>query len=166
LEQLPSLGVKASNPGSTAMKKLIELLDDKDRIFFQQWTDANVAVFSSALLVEIGWVCENHPSKAWPETLGCMCGAGMPCRCNDVEQPDTSEVIEPHDQLLSSDFSDGDHLIRSQAPDGGSESFGTHASVKIAISSDPIGRVLSKWPSRSARPFGDSTQRGPLRRRG
>ena len=114
----------------------------------------------------IGWVCENHPSRAWSETLGCMCGAGMPCRCNDVEQPDTSEVIEPHDQLLSSDFSDGDHLIRSQAPDGGSESFGTHASVKIAISSDPIGRVLSKWPSRSARPFGDSTQRGPLRRRG
>jgi len=48
LEQLPSLGVKASNPGSTAMKKLIELLDDKDRIFFQQWTDANVAVFSRA----------------------------------------------------------------------------------------------------------------------
>jgi len=35
------------------MKKLIELLDDEDRIFFQQWTDANVAVFSSALLVEI-----------------------------------------------------------------------------------------------------------------
>ena len=44
----------------------------------------------------IGWVCENHPSRAWSETLGCMCGAGMPCRCNDVEQPDTSEVIEPH----------------------------------------------------------------------
>jgi hypothetical protein len=39
--------------GSTAMKKLIELLDDEDRIFFQQWADANVAVFSSALLVEI-----------------------------------------------------------------------------------------------------------------
>jgi len=53
LEQLPSLGVKALNRGSTAMKKLIELLDDEDRIFFQQWTDANVAVFSSALLVEI-----------------------------------------------------------------------------------------------------------------
>ena len=68
----------------------------------------------------------------------------MPYRCNDVEQPDTSEVIEPHDQLLSSDFSDGDHLIRPPAPDGGSESFGTHASVKTAISSGPIGRVLSK----------------------
>ena len=35
------------------MKKLIELLDDDDRIFFQQRADANVAVFSSALLVEI-----------------------------------------------------------------------------------------------------------------
>ena len=35
------------------MKRLVELLDDDDRIFFQQWADANVAVFSSALLVEI-----------------------------------------------------------------------------------------------------------------
>lgn len=35
------------------MKKLIELLEDEDRIFFQQWADANAAVFSSALLVEI-----------------------------------------------------------------------------------------------------------------
>ena len=39
--------------GPTAMKKLIELLDDEGRIFFQQWVDANLAVFSSALLVEI-----------------------------------------------------------------------------------------------------------------
>jgi len=35
------------------MKKLIELLDDEVRIFLQQWADANVAVFSSALLIEI-----------------------------------------------------------------------------------------------------------------
>jgi hypothetical protein len=35
------------------MKKMVELLDDDDRIFFQQWADANVAVFSSALLIEI-----------------------------------------------------------------------------------------------------------------
>ena len=35
------------------MKRLIDLLDDQGRIFFQQWADANVAVFSSALLVEI-----------------------------------------------------------------------------------------------------------------
>ena len=25
----------------------------------------------------IGWVCENHPDRAWHEELGCMCGAGM-----------------------------------------------------------------------------------------
>jgi hypothetical protein len=26
----------------------------------------------------IGWVCENHPHRAWAEELGCQCGAGMP----------------------------------------------------------------------------------------
>ena len=35
------------------MKKLIEQLDDEDRKSFQVWVDANVAVFSSALLVEL-----------------------------------------------------------------------------------------------------------------
>lgn len=35
------------------MRKLIELLDDDGRRFFHQWADANVAVFSSALVVEI-----------------------------------------------------------------------------------------------------------------
>jgi hypothetical protein len=35
------------------MKKLVGLLDDEGRAFFQQWTDANLAVFSSALLVEM-----------------------------------------------------------------------------------------------------------------
>ena len=29
----------------------------------------------------IGWVCENHPNRAWSQELGCQCGAGMPCRC-------------------------------------------------------------------------------------
>lgn len=33
------------------MRKLIELLDDEDHKFLQLWADANVAVFSSALLV-------------------------------------------------------------------------------------------------------------------
>lgn len=28
-----------------------------------------------------GWVCENHPDKAWSKS-GCECGAGMPCECN------------------------------------------------------------------------------------
>lgn len=39
----------------------------------------------------IGWVCENHPMKAWgglidekdSETV-CNCGAGMPCICNPL----------------------------------------------------------------------------------
>jgi hypothetical protein len=29
-----------------------------------------------------GWVCENHPDRAWHDELGCMCNAGQPCRCN------------------------------------------------------------------------------------
>lgn len=46
----------------------------------------------------IGWVCENHPNRAWHEELGCMCGAGMPCECNrmaepGIDEPDISEVI-------------------------------------------------------------------------
>ena len=50
----------------------------------------------------MGWICENHPDKAWDEKLGCMCSAGMPCECNSVDQagldePDTSQVIEERD---------------------------------------------------------------------
>jgi hypothetical protein len=48
----------------------------------------------------IGWVCENHPDRAWSEELGCECGAGMPCECNrspdidaGLEEPDVSQVI-------------------------------------------------------------------------
>lgn len=32
----------------------------------------------------LGWVCENHPDRAWSED-GCQCGAGMACECNRVE---------------------------------------------------------------------------------
>jgi hypothetical protein len=42
----------------------------------------------------IGWVCENHPDLAWSDELGCQCGAGMPCECNQADPPDTSEVME------------------------------------------------------------------------
>jgi hypothetical protein len=45
----------------------------------------------------IGWVCENHPKRAWTEKLGCQCGAGMPCACvraDGLEEPDFSQVIE------------------------------------------------------------------------
>jgi hypothetical protein len=45
----------------------------------------------------IGWVCENHPNRAWDEQKGYQCGAGMPCKCqraSGLEEPDISEVIE------------------------------------------------------------------------
>jgi hypothetical protein len=45
----------------------------------------------------IGWVCENHPNRAWSQKLGCQCGAGMPCECvpaDDLEEPDVSKVID------------------------------------------------------------------------
>jgi hypothetical protein len=41
----------------------------------------------------IGWVCENHPEQAWDKEIGCICGAGMPCKCNSGEEPDISEVM-------------------------------------------------------------------------
>jgi len=51
----------------------------------------------------IGWVCENHPDRAWHDELGCMCGAGEPCRCNSagepgVDEPDTNQVIFEEDK--------------------------------------------------------------------
>jgi hypothetical protein len=33
----------------------------------------------------IGWVCENHPDRAWDEK-GCQCGAGMPCECQRAQR--------------------------------------------------------------------------------
>ena len=41
----------------------------------------------------IGWVCENHPDRAWSDELGCMCGAGMPCECNRADEPNITLVI-------------------------------------------------------------------------
>jgi hypothetical protein len=41
----------------------------------------------------IGWVCENHPDMAFDDELGCTCGEGIPCACNDSTPPDTSQVI-------------------------------------------------------------------------
>jgi len=45
----------------------------------------------------IGWVCENHPRRAWAVDLGCQCGAGMPFECvraNGLEEPDVSHVLD------------------------------------------------------------------------
>ena len=42
----------------------------------------------------LGWVCENHPLRAWSEELGgCRCGEGMPCTCNTTEDPEIRVVI-------------------------------------------------------------------------
>ncbi|WP_354265644.1 hypothetical protein [Bradyrhizobium sp. I1.7.5] len=41
----------------------------------------------------LGWVCENHPTKAWTENEGgCQCGAGMPCDCNRANGEDTPDI--------------------------------------------------------------------------
>jgi hypothetical protein len=47
----------------------------------------------------IGWVCENHPDKAWSDEFGCQCGAGTPCECNregeeGIDEPDISQVMD------------------------------------------------------------------------
>jgi hypothetical protein len=47
----------------------------------------------------LGWVCENHPKRAWDEELGCQCGAGMPCKCqgalDGIDDPVILEIIVP-----------------------------------------------------------------------
>jgi hypothetical protein len=49
----------------------------------------------------LGWVCENHPDRAWDAEKGCQCGAGMPCECqSDLEEPDISQVIGKRDVSL------------------------------------------------------------------
>jgi hypothetical protein len=56
-------------------------------------TDPNCPICHS-----LGWVCENHPDRAWSETAGgCECGAGMPCECNrtdGIDLPDIEGIIE------------------------------------------------------------------------
>ena len=45
----------------------------------------------------MGWVCENHPKRAWDGRIGCQCGAGMPCECqraNGLELPDVNKILE------------------------------------------------------------------------
>jgi hypothetical protein len=41
----------------------------------------------------LGWVCENHPNRAWSDELGCQCGAGMPCECQGDLDEDTKPVV-------------------------------------------------------------------------
>ena len=46
-----------------------------------------------------GWVCENHPDKAWPE--GCDCGAGMPCVCNSNDEDNPPDVTGVFDSVVA-----------------------------------------------------------------
>ena len=52
----------------------------------------------------------------------------MPCRCNDVEQPDTSEVIEPHKSAQVT-FSEGITLLDPKLLDG---EFGKFLRIPLA----------------------------------
>lgn len=48
----------------------------------------------------IGWVCERHPYRPFDHVIGCACGYGAPCACNDSDPPDTSEVIVIEDDSV------------------------------------------------------------------
>jgi hypothetical protein len=42
--------------------------------------------------------CARTPHEAFDYELGCICGEGKPCECNDSDPPDTSHVtavVEP-----------------------------------------------------------------------
>jgi hypothetical protein len=53
----------------------------------------------------LGWVCENHPQRAWSEDVGCQCGAGMPCECY-IEHALTFERLAAaeHNQELKAEL--------------------------------------------------------------
>lgn len=39
-----------------------------------------------------GWVCENHDATPWDGGHGCCGGAGMPCICNPMSDPEPGSV--------------------------------------------------------------------------
>ncbi len=42
-----------------------------------------------------GWVCENHPEKAWGGGYGCCGGAGTPCKeCNESDRDNPPRMPE------------------------------------------------------------------------
>jgi hypothetical protein len=58
-------------------------------------------VVRARLAKDVGWLCENHLDKPWDAELGCVCGAGVPCKCNEtggVDELDVSQVIEDGSQ--------------------------------------------------------------------
>jgi hypothetical protein len=39
--------------------------------------------------------CRACPHRPWDEKLGCQCGAGVPCECNQGDdQPDMSGIMD------------------------------------------------------------------------
>jgi len=44
-----------------------------------------------------GWVCEDHPDRAWGYGSGCCGGAGIPCACNPHARVDFVEVFASTD---------------------------------------------------------------------
>jgi hypothetical protein len=40
----------------------------------------------------VGWVCERHTDRPYDAEIGCACGYGAPCECNDSDPPDTRHV--------------------------------------------------------------------------
>ncbi|MEK9284778.1 MULTISPECIES: hypothetical protein [unclassified Bradyrhizobium] len=77
---------------------------DAERASLLLLLDLATALALSALIVEVlklvaklGWVCENHPNRAWSAEFGCQCGAGEPCACNRTapfDEPDVERIIE------------------------------------------------------------------------
>ena len=48
----------------------------------------------------VGWVCENHSTSVWDDSVegGCECGAGMPCKCNKYRNlPPDVKIIYKRD---------------------------------------------------------------------
>jgi hypothetical protein len=56
--------------------------------------------------LSIGWVCENHPQRAWTDELGCQCGAGMPCECVRADGLDAGhrEELRSHSPILDANW--------------------------------------------------------------
>jgi hypothetical protein len=77
------------------INRLLTILDDEDLVnaVWELDPKSNPMKNDCTKCLGIGWVCENHPDRAWSDELGCQCGAGMPCECNRAEEPDVSQVI-------------------------------------------------------------------------
>jgi len=85
--------------------------------------------------LSIGWVCENHPQRAWTDELGCQCGAGMPCECVRTDGLDAGhrEELRSHSPILDANWRI--HLLQKMA--GGSLfGLGKDRNVRLARPSE------------------------------